>query len=137
MQVIFKLGGVHKLRRKDFANSDANFESNAIVKALLFRNSQMRRRPIFISDSKDTKEWPCFLCLFYFTHNICPTTYVRKRKKPICKVTCNNMSKIPTFLFHKRLPSLIPIKIFNFLWIVIAQQKQLLPRNLAQSINRV
>ena len=35
--------------------------SSTIVKALLFRNSQMRRRPIFISDSKDTKEWPCFL----------------------------------------------------------------------------
>ena len=48
---------------------DANFES--FVYELhnfksFTKNSQMTRRPIFISDSRETKEWPCFIGQLFF-----------------------------------------------------------------------
>ena len=64
------------------------------------RNSQMSPRPIFISDSRDTKEWPCFVgqiffqaYLLYFTHLFAQLRQ-KKRKKPICTVTFNTMVEI-------------------------------------------
>ena len=50
------------------------------------RNSQMSPRPIFISDSRDTKEWPCFVGQFFFSRPtlfyalVCSTTSEKKKE---------------------------------------------------------
>jgi hypothetical protein len=110
--------------------------SSIIVKALLFRNSQTSRRPIYISDSKDTKEWPCFLCQFYFMHLF---AQLRQKKHEANKQAHLQQYEQNTHISPPKkfttLPLLIPIKNYHFLWIVKAQQKQLLPRNLAQSFH--
>ena len=87
------------VKRKTFIKSwrslqNVNFKSSELHNCK--RNSQMSRRPIFISDSRDTKEWLCFVGQIffqaYFILRTCLPNYVRKnRKKPICKVTFNTM----------------------------------------------
>ena len=63
-----------------------NFKAMSRNSTISFpRNSQMSPRPIFISDSRDTKEWPCIVgqifsrpTLFYAL--VCSTTSEKKKE---------------------------------------------------------
>ena len=84
------------------------------------RNSQMSPRPIFISDSRDTKEWPCFVGQIffqaYFILRTCLPNYVRKKKSQYAKSLSTLWAKL-------YIPSTLNIDIilWQTQWIVCAE----------------